>query len=1048
MNMNYRFLLFYFLGIISYTSTYAQEFHEIIEAETASFAGNTELLNKEYASEGTLLKLNKNPSSSLQFNIQNVPTSGIYTLSVYAFNGGVTQTMNLSINGGENTTTTLQPSNWAYQDSAKVTELTVSLIAGDNIVTVSTINDNLFFDRFTVSTQQMNAVFIIIDDLNDYIGVMGGHPQAKTPNIDRLASQGVYYSNAHSNAPICAPSRASFLSGLYPSTTGNFAFDDINQNTTLSNSKYIMEYAEENGFLTYSTGKIFHRSQDNPISNTGIKPDQGPHAWDGSEPMVHPSIPEPFRSSGGLLDASFAPLSDVPEGGWRNNYDAKTAFRYVSENDRDKMADEQSADFIIDLIDQHETMKANGEEQPFFMLYGGVKPHTPHVAPQSFFDKFPLETLMLPEILEDDLKDTYREHYSNSSFDKYDALLASYATEEEGIKRYLQSKLACTAYADSLIGAIVDKIENSSFADNTIIVLVSDHGFHVGEKFYLAKNTLWEESTRIPMIIKAPGFDSSKGTEVTHPVSLIDIYPTFKDLCGWTGDTKKNESGASLDGHSLRTFLENPTTQDWNGPDVALESVHNPHAVAIGEQNYALRSQQYRYIRYGSGKEEFYDHSKDPNEWKNEILNPIFTDEIEGFRQKLQEMIPHATFVNKDYIPFVFYDDFESYSLEHDLTTSDYSQKDATTTMEVILEDNNQYAKSISQGGQVNFKTKVKNVTPGQLYFWEARIRCENGVYYGAYDSEINTNISGNPDGWESISLALRPDIEKWNNGLAMTPYISTQSNASLDVDDIKVIKAEVTLPFNNLIDPDLLVVGETYTYSALPVPNNQEITWTIENITGEATVNQEGVITPIAEGSCKLKASMTGYPDVYDSIMLTVWNELPELSLLIGAPDSTLEIEKGYQLTYALTPSFNKRVLWNVDDESIAIINETTGFLISRESGIVTVTARLYDDETIMATKEITIGNESDEIINSARQSIKEDLKPSDEGYFNVYPNPSNGIFIIDGDGITPNYQVYNAFGVLIKSNFSNSVDLTDSQPGLYYLVFENGEVKKLLKQ
>ena len=220
---------------------------------------------------------------------------------------------------------------------------------------------------FALQAQQKNALLIILDDMNDYIGVMGGHPQAITPNIDRLASEGVYFSNAHSNAPICAPSRASFLSGLYPSTTGNFGFGHIADNPVLSNSKFIMEYAAENGFNTYSTGKIFHRSADDPSETKGKKQDQGPFAWDGTNAISHPSVPEPFRNVG-LLNGSFAPLSDVPPGGWRNNTSANSTFQYVNESNRDKMCDELSADFICQWIDE---LEESNSTTPFLWLMEG-----------------------------------------------------------------------------------------------------------------------------------------------------------------------------------------------------------------------------------------------------------------------------------------------------------------------------------------------------------------------------------------------------------------------------------------------------------------------------------------------------------------------------------------------------------------------------------------------------------------------------------------------------------------------------------------------------
>jgi len=399
------------------------------------------------------------------------------------------------------------------------------------------------------------------------------------------------------------------------------------------------------------------------------------------------------------------------------------------------MCDELSADFICEWIDQHEATK--GESIPFFMAYGGVKPHTPHIAPRRFFDMYPLENIVIPEILKSDLDDTYYRHFSSSGFNDFDSLLVSYSTKEEGLKRYVQSKLACITFADSLVGVIVDKVKNSAFADNTVIILCGDNGFHMGEKSRLAKNTLWEESTRVPFILCAPGFEASKGAEVTHPIGLVDIYPTFRDLCGMTGETKKNNQGADLDGYSLRAFLENPNTTSWEGPDVALESVVNPSSSDINMQNYAVRSENFRYIHYPSGEEELYEHSGDNNEWRNLIFDPNYAAIAQELRDELKALVPGINFELTKTIPYIFFDDFEQYNEGDDLLSKGYKQKPGEeTTTTLVIEDENKFARNISVNGSlISMRKSVKGLTPGKVYFFEATTRNETSVSAGSWDA-------------------------------------------------------------------------------------------------------------------------------------------------------------------------------------------------------------------------------------------------------------------------------------------------------------------------
>ncbi|MCK4919613.1 MAG: sulfatase-like hydrolase/transferase [Bacteroidales bacterium] len=890
----------------------------------------------------------------------------------------------------------------------------------------------------TISVQaqeKQNALLIILDDMNDYIGVMGGHPQAITPNIDRLANEGVFFSNAHSSAPICAPSRASFLSGLYPSTTGNFGFAHIEINTVLMNSKFIMEYAAENGFETYSTGKVFHRSVDDKSQIIGKKQDQGPTAWDGSNAIAHPSVPTPFREVG-LLNGSFAPLSDVPQGGWRNNYDASTPFRYVSENDRDKMCDEISADFICQWIDNHEVMRLNGEDKPFFMAYGGMKPHTPHIAPKRFFDMYPLDKVFIPEILKSDLNDTYYENFSNSGFKDYDALLSTYPSEEEGLKRYVQSKLACITFADSLVGVIVDKIQNSSFADNTVIILCGDNGFHMGEKSRLAKNTLWEESTRVPFIISAPGYEASKGKEVLHPIGLIDIYPTFTELCGMTGETKKNEKGAELDGHSLRTFLENPETQSWEGPNVALEAVLNPSSTSIALQNYAVRSTNYRYILYPSGKEELYYHGNDNNEWRNLIFDPGYDSIALDLRNELKALVPDVGTENENTIPNLFFDDFESYSEGDDLLSEGYKQKpDEISTITVAVEDSNKYAKTVSVNGSiVSMRKSVKNLTPGKLYFFEAKTRTETSVSAGSWDAEIPNTLTNHVcTDWLTFSMPLIPKADSWSGGTSMSLWINSFQNKPLDVDSFRFYAAKIQIISPKSLNFRQLISDNIYQFEATIVPENEPYSWSAVNGTGSASIDQTGKLTAISEGTARLILTMDNYPLESSSIEVFIWDGLVNPVLSIEEISEPAIVGIPLQLSSTLNPDYDSDILWSVDDESIAIINQTTGFLLPKSVGTITVEAKLYNNDEIYDTKQITIDQAT--AIKNKRTS-----------YFKVYPNPSEGIFYIVGNKNTEKYKVYDTAGRLVHSSLGKTVNMMDFPKGLYYLQIDGNKVEKIV--
>jgi arylsulfatase A-like enzyme len=480
-----------------------------------------------------------------------------------------------------------------------------------------------------IRRRKPNVVLIVIDDLNHYVTGMGGHPQAKTPHLAKLAAEGISFRRAYSNNPICAPSRGSLFTGIYPHTSKLIHFGKWFENEVLINSKTIPEYFRENGYRTMGTGKLLHHWRPHVWEEFGHRANYGPFAYDGKQFVGHPSVPEPFRSIGSV-DGSFAPLSDVPHVdktatgpgavGWYENpnWKAIKPLRYVSEDDRDLLPDERCAKWAVERIS---AISEREPDRPFFLGVGFIRPHTPLYAPKRFFDMFPREGIQLPVIRAGDAADThYKDVFSpeRKGPRHFKLLKESYPTLEEGLRAYVQAYLACVAFVDEQIGKVVDAVDRNDLRDNTIVLVTSDHGYNMGEKDYLFKNSLWEESGRVPLIIRAPSVVKA-GAIVERPVSLIDIYPTLADLCGLQGDTRKNAKGARLDGHSLKSLLVDPKADQWDGPDAALTVIKADQRPSerADQHHYSVRTRRWRYILYNNGSEELYDHDSDPYEWTN-----------------------------------------------------------------------------------------------------------------------------------------------------------------------------------------------------------------------------------------------------------------------------------------------------------------------------------------------------------------------------------------------------------------------------------------------
>ena len=434
-----------------------------------------------------------------------------------------------------------------------------------------------------------NVLFIAIDDLNDWTGMLTGNPQSKTPHMDKLASRGLVFTNAHCAAPACGPSRSAIMSGIRPSTSGNYINkSSLIHNPILNNSVLLPEFFQRNDYYVCGAGKLFHGYHfNNEVKGRG---------FDDYFPSKTQDLPS-------WQDLKFS--SKLPLGGWARTADWGPLRADVTVDDH---PDGKTANWAAEQL-------LSGElQEPFFLGAGIFQPHLPNYAPQKYFDRFPLEEIKLPEgFKENDLDDVPAAHAKMA----HNPWLKK-IREMGQWKPAIQAYLACTSMVDELVGQIVAALEKSKYADNTIIVLWSDHGFHHGEKGRWGKYSLWERATRVNLLWVVPGV-TQPGSTCARPVNLLDIYPTLAALTACKPPT------AQLEGHDLSVLMKNPQAE-WNEATVTT----------FGYKNYGVRSEQHRYIVYKDGSEELYDHTQDKWEWKNLAGNP----EYAAIKNKMRKSLP------------------------------------------------------------------------------------------------------------------------------------------------------------------------------------------------------------------------------------------------------------------------------------------------------------------------------------------------------------------------------------------------------------------------
>lgn len=437
-------------------------------------------------------------------------------------------------------------------------------------------------------TSKPNVLFISVDDLNTWISPIDNFTGVKTPNFDKLAAMGVTFSNAHVQAPLCGPSRASIMSGLRPSTTGIYGMTPDNKirrpgNPATKDITFLPEYFEQNGYHTMGIGKLFHIHAPDSVFNEsgGRVKGFGPYpekrfVWDG--------FGKGIKGTHGRTSTDWGAFPETDS----------------------LMPDHQSVNWVVERLNKK-------YDKPFFMGLGFLRVHVPLYVPQKWFDMHPLEGIETPPYLADDLNDIPSVGMKINDLPMMPS--TEWAKESGEWKKIVQAYLACMSYVDYELGRVLDALEQSEHADNTVVVLWSDHGYRLGEKGTFAKHALWETATKAPLLFAAPNLP--KGKKIEAPVEMLSIYPTLLELSGLPA-YKRNE------GVSLVAMMQKD------------ENVNTSQALTtFGMNNHAIKVDGYRYIQYEDGTEEFYDHSADPNEWYNEANNPKFKSKIEALKKVL-----------------------------------------------------------------------------------------------------------------------------------------------------------------------------------------------------------------------------------------------------------------------------------------------------------------------------------------------------------------------------------------------------------------------------
>ncbi|MFY0653440.1 MAG: sulfatase [Cyclobacteriaceae bacterium] len=448
--------------------------------------------------------------------------------------------------------------------------LTITMLLG-----VTSLQESLGQDK-------KNVLFIIVDDLNPTLGTYG-HPTVLTPNIDKLAEQGVQFNRAYSNFSLCNPSRSSFLSGLLPETLG-ITENKTSLQSVIGDRVTMPELFRKNGYHAASLGKVFH----------GRREHNDPNAWD----EIHGFGPTELGKTGEQRDLTDGALTWC---WWR-----------AAEGDDLDQPDGKVAQKAIEIIKQK-------RDKPFFLAVGFHKPHDPFIAPKKYFDMYPLVSCDPPPVPE-----VWSLPYAHSLdgrvakaevFDKF---------TDQDKREFLRSYYACTSFMDAQVGKVLKALNEEGLSENTLIVFMGDHGYHLGEHQWWNKVSLYEKGQNAPLII-VDGDESNKGLQSNAMVEFIDLYPTMAELSGL-----KNIPG-HLEGKSFTNVIDNPLR---SFRDVVYGIVGRGETLGR-----SIKTDDWRYIEWDEGKMsyELYNEKSDPIEYQNLANNKKYAKVMENMRELMRE---------------------------------------------------------------------------------------------------------------------------------------------------------------------------------------------------------------------------------------------------------------------------------------------------------------------------------------------------------------------------------------------------------------------------
>lgn len=473
-----------------------------------------------------------------------------------------------------------------------------------------------------------NVLFIMADDFNTAVSGYG-HPQCKTPNLDRLAEQGTSFTRAYCQFPLCGPSRCSIMSGQYPLTNGVKG----NGSELPADAKTLPYCFRENGYWTGRVSKIYHMGVPGHIF-TGDNGIDHEASWDERYNVSVMETITPGKAEDLMLEDSTHLYEQLREE-WKAYQHKGGKFMIPEGNHQgsDIVAVEASVgdDFMPDGIAAAkaiELLRERAKEgQPFFLGVGFVRPHMPSVAPKEAFDGYIAEEMQLPELIDGDLEDIPAAAQQNTNENKY-----KLSTENQ--KKALRAYYATVTYMDQQVGRLLDEVDALGIRDETIIVFVSDHGFHLGEHTMWQKMSLMEESIRVPLIVSSP-YQETKNTKCDSIVELIDIFPTLMELAGLDAPTH-------LQGNSFAQLLDDPDAQHEKKD--ALIQVGN---------SFCMRIDKWAYMQYRNQNDKIigtmlYDMENDPMQYRNLFGHPEYEALVRVLQRRLASRIQMAKDLRMD----------------------------------------------------------------------------------------------------------------------------------------------------------------------------------------------------------------------------------------------------------------------------------------------------------------------------------------------------------------------------------------------------------------